>query len=61
LPFFYDGCVAVIPAGDGRCKLVYPISYDQSPMDPARRAAEFGRIKDRFDGAAAAMKRVAEA
>lgn len=56
----YHGCVALMPTGLANCTLTYTITYNQAPMDPARRDAERARIRDRFHGAAKAMRRAAE-
>lgn len=59
--FLYHGCVALTATGPASCTLSYTISYNEGQMDAARRVAERSRIAGRFQGAAEAMKRVAEA
>lgn len=55
--FLYHGCAALTATGPASCTL----SYNEGQMDAARRVAERSRIAGRFQGAAEAMKRVAEA
>lgn len=59
-PFHYHGSVLVAATGAASCRLVYSISYNQAAMTEERRTAERTRIAGRFQGAADAMKRVAE-
>lgn len=56
----YHGSVLVAATGVSSCRLTYSISYDEAAMDEQRRALERTRIGARFQGAADAMKRVAE-
>jgi hypothetical protein len=59
--FAYHGCLSLEADGHNACTLVYTIVYDQSSMDEPQRTSEKQRLHDRFQGAADAMKRVAEA
>lgn len=59
--FAYHGCLSVEEIGSERSKLLYTLVYEQTDMDGERRTSEAARISARFGGAAAEMKRQAEA
>lgn len=58
--FAYHGCVSLRPTGPNACILDYTIIYNQQAMAPSQRLEQFDRIKNRFQGAAVAMKNEAE-
>ena len=57
----YHGTLAVEPDGSGKSKIIYTFIYDQEPLgDDAAKAASRKQRTDRFTGALAKMKAMAE-
>lgn len=58
----YHGTLAVEPDGSGHARIVYTFIYDQEPLgDADARAANRKQRTERFTGALAKMKAMAEA